>query len=466
MRTGAMDCLHLGRQRVPDRRARRHRARPGAVSGLRGRLRAGRPGARRRPCHRPAVRRHAGTLHANREPPRLALPPSGETLLDRMTAGSRSVVAIGKIQDLFAGRGITRAYPHGERRGRRQSVARADGGGRPRPGLRQPRRLRQRVRPPQRHHRLRAEYRAVRRPAGRAARAPAADRPADRHRRPRQRSDHAQHRPFPRIRAAADRRSQRPRRRRSRDASNVCRSRPDAGGAVRRRPTGARHQLSPRDPGVTDRPRRYSARRYRARPDHPRTARSSRARDAGAAGGQERRLTRASAAGARRRRPAGVSARSRSHHSLQGVPPPQAQDAGLFRADRRPLPDPPDAHPRGVADRANHRQGAASARGADRGDRARPRSRSHAVRARRRADYRQPDARRVQSLRAESAHRQPARKRRPWSEPDLGGARRHRQALEREVGCAGRHDRGAAREHDRGADHARRRSHRLRQSRH
>jgi phosphopentomutase len=38
-----------------------------------------------------------------------ALPPSGETLLDRMTASSQSVVAIGKIEDLFAGRGISRA---------------------------------------------------------------------------------------------------------------------------------------------------------------------------------------------------------------------------------------------------------------------------------------------------------------------------------------------------------------------
>jgi len=38
-----------------------------------------------------------------------ALPPAGETLLDRMTTEGRSVVAIGKIEDLFAGRGITRA---------------------------------------------------------------------------------------------------------------------------------------------------------------------------------------------------------------------------------------------------------------------------------------------------------------------------------------------------------------------
>jgi phosphopentomutase len=39
-----------------------------------------------------------------------ALPPSGETLLDRVTAAALPVVAIGKIQDLFAGRGITHSY--------------------------------------------------------------------------------------------------------------------------------------------------------------------------------------------------------------------------------------------------------------------------------------------------------------------------------------------------------------------
>ena len=38
-----------------------------------------------------------------------ALPPFGETLLDRVKASGIPVVAIGKIEDLFAGRGITRA---------------------------------------------------------------------------------------------------------------------------------------------------------------------------------------------------------------------------------------------------------------------------------------------------------------------------------------------------------------------
>jgi phosphopentomutase len=39
-----------------------------------------------------------------------ALPPAGETLLDCLTASSIPVVAIGKIEDLFAGRGITVAW--------------------------------------------------------------------------------------------------------------------------------------------------------------------------------------------------------------------------------------------------------------------------------------------------------------------------------------------------------------------
>ena len=39
-----------------------------------------------------------------------ALPPAGETLLDRLTAAAIPVVAIGKIDDLFARRGIAAAF--------------------------------------------------------------------------------------------------------------------------------------------------------------------------------------------------------------------------------------------------------------------------------------------------------------------------------------------------------------------
>jgi phosphopentomutase len=47
------------------------------------------------------------TRTANRRD--FALPPSGETLLDRVKAAALPVIAIGKIEDLFAGRGITQA---------------------------------------------------------------------------------------------------------------------------------------------------------------------------------------------------------------------------------------------------------------------------------------------------------------------------------------------------------------------
>jgi phosphopentomutase len=40
-----------------------------------------------------------------------ALNPTGETLLDRLTSSGIPVLSIGKVKDLFAGRGITRAVP-------------------------------------------------------------------------------------------------------------------------------------------------------------------------------------------------------------------------------------------------------------------------------------------------------------------------------------------------------------------
>jgi phosphopentomutase len=40
-----------------------------------------------------------------------ALEPTGVTLLDALTSAGQSVVTIGKVRDLFAGRGITRALP-------------------------------------------------------------------------------------------------------------------------------------------------------------------------------------------------------------------------------------------------------------------------------------------------------------------------------------------------------------------
>jgi phosphopentomutase len=49
------------------------------------------------------------TRTANRHD--FAMPPTAETLLDRLATGGHAVTAIGKINDLFAGRGITSAHP-------------------------------------------------------------------------------------------------------------------------------------------------------------------------------------------------------------------------------------------------------------------------------------------------------------------------------------------------------------------
>ena len=51
----------------------------------------------------------AFTRTANRHD--YAMPPPSETLLDTLTAANVPVVAVGKIKDLFAGRGITEAHP-------------------------------------------------------------------------------------------------------------------------------------------------------------------------------------------------------------------------------------------------------------------------------------------------------------------------------------------------------------------
>ena len=75
--------------------------------------------------------------------------------------------------------------------------------------------------------------------------------------------------------------------------------------------------------------------------------------------------------------------RDRIVHS-QGVPAPEAQDAGVRRARGRPLPHAAHAHARGDAGLAHGRARAAPQRGPRRGDRARPRPRPPAVRAHRR----------------------------------------------------------------------------------
>ena len=175
-----------------------------------------------------------------------------------------------------------------------------------------------------------------------------------------------------------------------------------------------------RSPGSPRRRRRSPARPSRASPScraHPGTAwhgrtvrsrrwdnvgmdvhRALRARRRGlrrppGARGRRERLRRGAARSypARRRVPEedcgaahAAPARPRPDRPLQGVPPPQAQDAGLRRARGRPLPHAADPHARGHADRAHRGPGAAPQRGPRRGDRPGPRPRPPAVRPHRR----------------------------------------------------------------------------------
>ena len=139
-----------------------------------------------------------------------------------LTSAGHAVVAIGKIQDLFAGRGITsavhtRSDDHGV-----DEIEKAMATARTRPDLRQPRRLRHGVRPPQRSGRATRRTSSDSTRGSRAAAEAASARPARHHRRPRQRSDDAEHRSRARVRAAVRRRRARAAGRRPRHAATFA----------------------------------------------------------------------------------------------------------------------------------------------------------------------------------------------------------------------------------------------------
>ena len=114
------------------------------------------------------------------------------------------VVAIGKIEDLFAGRGMTRAVHTASDDDGMDEIERG-AGRRPTRGLIFANLVDFDTLYGHRNDvgRLRREPRALRRAARRAAAAAARRRPADRHRRSRQRSDDAEHRSLARARAGA-----------------------------------------------------------------------------------------------------------------------------------------------------------------------------------------------------------------------------------------------------------------------
>ena len=78
-------------------------------------------GPGRRPRHRAALRGRPGASYvrtANRRD--FSLEPAGRTMLDALQAAGRDVLAVGKISDIFAGRGITESFPtHGNEEGER-----------------------------------------------------------------------------------------------------------------------------------------------------------------------------------------------------------------------------------------------------------------------------------------------------------------------------------------------------------
>ena len=73
-----------------------------------------------------------------------AMPPVADTLLDRMLAAGQHVASVGKISDLFAGRGISESHPTASDAEGVDQVDGADGDAAQRPDLRQPGGLRHR----------------------------------------------------------------------------------------------------------------------------------------------------------------------------------------------------------------------------------------------------------------------------------------------------------------------------------
>ena len=227
--------------------------------------------ARGRARDRAAVRRAArATTGAPRTGATSRCAPPAATLLDRLVDAGQPVITVGKVDDLFAGRGVTEAiHTHDNAEGEDvlADLARAAGAG---AGVREPGGLRPAVRPSQRPARVRPRARAVRRARwARSCAPPARRRAVPRHRRPRQRPDHARHRPHARVRAAARGRTARARRART-------------SARARRSPTSA-----PRSPSCSACGRSRAGRASCARSADERasrsTARASRAVDATAA---------------------------------------------------------------------------------------------------------------------------------------------------------------------------------------
>ena len=159
------DRLHLGRQRVPGGRARRSDPAVGAVQDLRDRARDSARPARSGPRDRAAVHRLARQFHAHRQPPRLRRAAAARACCSTSwKIAACAVHSVGKIFDVFLGRGIGDSAKTKNNADGMAKTLEAMAAVRTRPDLRQPGGFRPAVRPSQRYRRLRRGARGVRSP--------------------------------------------------------------------------------------------------------------------------------------------------------------------------------------------------------------------------------------------------------------------------------------------------------------
>ena len=231
------DLLHLGRQRVPGRRARTAFRIGAALSLLRARQGIARA-AQHRACDRAAVRRR----ESRRLPPHRASPRLHHAAAGGNAAGSRLGFRRGGLEHRQDRRHLRPSQHLEEAEGRRQRQpvrphARGDGRRRrSRAGVRELRRFRHALWPPPRCRRLCGGARSLRPPPAGARSQAAPGRPSAGHRRSRLRPDPARHRSHARARTGAVLRARRAGRS-ARQAAQLRRHGPDhrpAPGACRR----------------------------------------------------------------------------------------------------------------------------------------------------------------------------------------------------------------------------------------
>ena len=163
-------------------------------------------------------RGHARPFHPHRQSPRLRRAAAPGMLLDRLDERGVAVHSVGKIFDVFLGRGIGESAKTKNNADGMAKTLEAMASPRRRPDFRQPGGFRPAVRPSQRCRRLWRGARRIRPLAAAIPRRAPSRRRRHFHRRPRLRSHRSRHRPHARVRSAAGSRADGAARRGSRAA--------------------------------------------------------------------------------------------------------------------------------------------------------------------------------------------------------------------------------------------------------